>query len=524
MLYTVQDTTMTALGDAIRKQVGDKELVVERPALYCEYHFDSKDYNLAEWGNINTQWFALPLADTFGSDTLNDYYLNFLCYIDYKSTDTWTPNISVSFGYVNAGSISEDLVDFNEWVSSKQYEITVNKGVQKKVKDCDIGIKLEGSQALEPIEFSFDVKIWAIDQSTGNYIGKRMMTPAKMVDTIDTMVVMPSNRLIFTGSCADKFSGTSGWGWFPVTFNSNIKTENITDISNMFKANSQIQELNFEINGTTSSSVSMDSAFYQATNLTNCLKLNIPYRVGYMQNIFSQCWRLREIKDDDWNINNYYGHSSSSNRDGNIFYACYSLRRITEKLLKNVWNLNTSSSRSAYYYTFTNNYVLDEINKLGVSTATYTSNMFTSTFSNCSRIKDLTFDKNDDGTVKTAKWSNQSIDLSSYVGYASASGKSYITGYNSGITADTKVTDDATYQALKNDPDYWTMSVDYSRYNHDSAVNTINSLPDCSSSGGTNIIKFKGQCGALTDGGAINTLTEEEIAIASAKAWTVSLV
>jgi hypothetical protein len=45
-----------------------------------------------------------------------------------------------------------------------------------------------------------------------------------------------------------------------------------------------------------------------------------------------------------------------------------------------------------------------------------------------------------------------------------------------------------------------------------------------SASGGTNTIKFKGASGAKTDGGAINTLTEEEIAVAAAKGWTVSLV
>ena len=72
------------------------------------------------------------------------------------------------------------------------------------------------------------------------------------------------------------------------------------------------------------------------------------------------------------------------------------------------------------------------------------------------------------------------------------------------------------------------MKPDYSRYNHDSAVETINSLPDTSeylaSAGGTNTIKFKGVAGMKTDGGAINTLTEEEIAVAAAKGWTVSLV
>jgi hypothetical protein len=97
-----------------------------------------------------------------------------------------------------------------------------------------------------------------------------------------------------------------------------------------------------------------------------------------------------------------------------------------------------------------------------------------------------------------------------------------------GITEDKFVYDDLTYQALKDDPDWFTYKIAYSRYNHDSAVNTINSLPDTSAylatAGGTNTIKFRGEAGSATDGGAISTLTEEEIAVATAKGWTVTLV
>lgn len=74
--------------------------------------------------------------------------------------------------------------------------------------------------------------------------------------------------------------------------------------------------------------------------------------------------------------------------------------------------------------------------------------------------------------------------------------------------------------------DSWTTQREYSRYNHDSAVRTINSLPDTSeyleTAGGSNTICFKGDAGSLTDGGAINTLTEEEIAVAAAKGWTIT--
>ena len=155
-----------------------------------------------------------------------------------------------------------------------------------------------------------------------------------------------------------------------------------------------------------------------------------------------------------------------------------------------------------------------------------TSNMFYDTFSSGYRLKDVIFATQDDGTPYTVNWKSQTIDLGvDYIGYAYDN--STILNYNSGITADKEVIDNTTYQALKNDPDWWTKNVAYSRYNHNSAVNTINSLPDTSAflatKGGTNTIKFKGAAGSATDGGAINTLTAEEIAVATAKGWTVSL-
>ena len=89
------------------------------------------------------------------------------------------------------------------------------------------------------------------------------------------------------------------------------------------------------------------------------------------------------------------------------------------------------------------------------------------------------------------------------------------------MDASKKITDNETYIQLKDVDGAWTALTDYRLYNHDSAVRTINSLPDTSAVSG-NTIKFKGTSGAKTDGGAINTMTEEEIAVATAKGWTVT--
>ena len=123
-----------------------------------------------------------------------------------------------------------------------------------------------------------------------------------------------------------------------------------------------------------------------------------------------------------------------------------------------------------------------------------TSDQFSfNAFYNCYSLSRITFETNADGSPIVAQWKSQTLDLTSYVGYSGT-----------------------------------TTSVGDSVYNHDSAVETINSLPDTSaylaSAGGTNTIKFKGASGSATAGGAINTLTEEEIAVAAAKGWTVTLV
>ena len=162
----------------------------------------------------------------------------------------------------------------------------------------------------------------------------------------------------------------------------------------------------------------------------------------------------------------------------------------------------------------------------------------------------ITFATNN-GEPYKVNWKNQNIDLSKRIGYGeriwSISYEIYGQGYwkeKNNVFYETTDLEQAklNYNKLKSQDNWFSWSENsgtyegknvyysllFSRYNHDSAVETINSLPDTSeyltSAGGTNTIKFKGIQGALTDGGAINTLTEAEIAVATEKGWTVSMV
>lgn len=336
---------------------------------------------------------------------------------------------------------------------------------------------------------------------------------------------LPEKAFLITGDCRYRFAN-SGWDWFIENYGNRVTTSNIMGIDDMFSY-SLAEEIPFVINldGT---AMSMNNMFDHCTKLKVLPKIN--GKISSARRLFQNCYLLRHIPEDFFkNIDCSAMTTGSIYSNGilsNVFHSCYSLRAIPVIFLKN--NNPGCYSSDSYFSGFSYCYSLDELRGLPLHfTSTWTNNAFNYTFARCSRIKSLTFEM-PDGQPAVMNWKNQTIDLSQRIGYADSDGKIYITSYNSGITADKEVTDDATYQALKNNPDWFTCNIAYSRYNHDSAVETINSLPDTSAylaaNGGTNTIKFKGDAGSATDGGAINTLTEAEIAVAAAKGWTVSLV
>lgn len=338
----------------------------------------------------------------------------------------------------------------------------------------------------------------------------------------------PDKAFVISGNCEYRFAN-DGWTWFIEQYGDKITTKDISNAQNMFFSCYNLGNIPFEINMYNGSTYHPTTWMFRNCNyLESIPKINncIPYNFS---SSFYNCYRLRNFPNDfgdwfDWSYlesqtNGYVGNMSS------IFQSCYSLRSTPNDFLKH-GNPNATYSYTYFYSGFSYCASLDELVNLPIPyTATLTSNAFSNTFNSCYRLKNMTFALNN-GQPHIMNWKSQTIDLSAYVGWVID--KSNILNYNSGITADKEVTDDATYQALKNDADWFTTKVEYSRYNHDSAVATINSLPDTSaylaSAGGTNTIKFKGAAGSATDGGAISSLTPDEIAVATAKGWTITLV
>lgn len=394
----------------------------------------------------------------------------------------------------------------------------------------------------------------AIGDAIRSKTGKtELIDPANMSTEIASITTggggggIPEEALTITGDCSYRFSN-NGWNWFIEKYGDQIITKDITQGGKMFQGSDKLTNIPFNINISSgqyydnmfsdckqltyvpplkfAGNTAVNSLFYNCNKLTSIGKIsNLNFAFSGPGDMFYRCYNLRylpEFENIDYSWLNTYDYADCTG----MFNRCYSLRNIDESLLSNLYNSVTGSYYSFYQDTFSYCYVLDELKGIHPTPATITSNFFSNTFTYCSRLKNMTFETQADGTPYTVKWKAQTIDLSTCVGYIVSSND--ITGYNSGITADKQVTDDATYQALKNDPDWFTIDIAYSRYNHDSAVATINSLPDASAylatAGGTNTIKFKGASGSATDGGAINTLTEEEIAVATAKGWTVTLV
>lgn len=362
------------------------------------------------------------------------------------------------------------------------------------------------------------------------------------VKDIQTSVEMPEDILTLMGDQKYRFYN-SNWDSFIQQYGNQIITRDLLDGNGMLY-NTKLTHIPFSINFKENDSgllsgTALNNLLGNAYNLMELPEINIP-RVpssgfgGGINHCFYNCQQLRYIDLDfenmDWDTKwgpSTYGYM------GGWGYRCHSLRKIPTT----IWHkcqiktkIPTSNSYSPYYYTANQTYNLDDLCELPV-VGTYTSNCFAYAVSVCYRLKDFTFQTQNDGTAYTADWKSQTIDLRN-AGYALLNNyhtrDQYL--YNSGITIDKCIYDDTTYQALKDDPDNYVAGYStemphyYSRYDKASAIRTINSLPDVSASGGTNTITFRGEAGLKTDGGAINTMTEAEIAVATVKGWTVSFV
>lgn len=368
-----------------------------------------------------------------------------------------------------------------------------------------------------------------------------LVVPDGMVSAINSIETgggggdyFTDDDLTFTNAnCGYMFAGDK-WAAILEKEKGRIKINNPQSL-NYFLNNCTGEDYSF-ITITGTDNMGACSLSYFAYNAINLKKLptikNLYVNGNQCSSMLGFCVELTEDE-----IIKFYDNIRISNnvmQNGNLFNNLYTIRNMN-RVFPYLKKAFAEYTKFFYYYSmFSYCYSLDEIKGISVfeNNDATTSNRMGFMFNECYHVKDIEFEKNEDGTAKTAKWKSQTIDLSNYVGYSSGDLAQKISGYDScSITAADKAptTNINEFNSfIESNPNWWTDKLAYSRYNHDSAVNTINSLPDTSAylatAGGTNTIKFKGESGSATNGGAINTLTEEEIAVATAKGWTVTLV
>lgn len=310
----------------------------------------------------------------------------------------------------------------------------------------------------------------------------------------------------------------------------NITTRNLSNIEWIFAGDgssnkSLVEDLSSLTLNFSNTSVSCKGMFQKNENLKKLPKIgSVPLQITNCDSAFQGAYHLEDF--GDFGDSTKVSFAQGSYQRNGCLSALYTIRTIPNIWLKDMieTSTNTTFLFHPYYNNFVGNYNVDEYNGIGVSPLTFTSNMFNNSFTSNCCCKKLTFATNN-GIPYTAQWKSQVLNIGD-IGYV-VGGSSTENNYIIPVRGVKRVYDAASYEALKNDPDWYSLFPAYSKYNHDSAVETINSLPDTSAyiatAGGTNTITFKGQIGSATDGGAINTLTAEEIAVATNKGWTVTL-
>lgn len=242
------------------------------------------------------------------------------------------------------------------------------------------------------------------------------------------------------------------------------------------------------------------------------------YKYSYIPN-----WLFDGTLNIDWDTMRAENSTFGTVLPVNLINAKY-LR--TMPFFKEFYTTHNNSSEYYhpwYQFSIQNCFSLEEIVLPRPGSLALTSNKFSSNeFHNLNRMKSLKFDVQEDGTPYTAQWKNQTLDLTYCLGYAYTD--SVLT--NVGFSEENKITNEEQWRAYVDgtNPDAWSSLLEYATYGASAARETLASLPNTSAYG-TNIIKFKKDNASAVPGEHIETdLTEEDIAVAAAKGWTVTLV
>ena len=253
-----------------------------------------------------------------------------------------------------------------------------------------------------------------------------------------------------------------------------------------------------------------------------------------MNNAFRDC-KLIKIDNDAIPQN-----LIAEGMEGSSCSYCMWLREVPENFMANSVYISPvfpgQNMRSMCYEMYAQSFLLKQVIGapiFGQTRSTGTVNRFTSMFADNNALHRVSFYM-PNGAVGTMNATNQTIDLSAgSIGFFPNSPSASTLGYlededRANVIIISAANNNATVENMQN-LNSLAVGLEYATYNRQSAVETINSLPDTTAAiaakGGTNTIKFKSGAGSAygTDYDMSN-LSAEEIAVATAKGWTVALV
>lgn len=361
--------------------------------------------------------------------------------------------------------------------------------------------------------------IRAKKSSTDTYTPAEMATAISSIETGGGGGELTEEDLTFIGDLT-KFNYYGRMSKIIKKCGSKMKFNNVSNLESAFQGNDPLNSdySNWTIN---LSKCILTKCFMDHSSITGFPKLQ-----GTVVNLNKLFWlndSMESIPDDLFSADTEFSYKEADSDYSGIFIECNALKKLP-LWFKNMTFIvkagQLSSYSSIYYQTFYSCYKLKELTlPIIPSPANLNSNCFYNTFNNVRSMRKFVFAPPPAGN-EAVLWTKQTINLAdNNCGYSISAVQ--MTGHI--------ISDDETYNLYKNDPDAWADKLEYSFYNHDSALETIRSLPyaqyfDTPQSQLQNVIKFYGKSGEKTDGGAINTLTTAEIAIATNKGWTVSFV
>ena len=365
-LYSIKESTLTDIGDALRRRHGETEVVVITENILVPVTAISKTP-------------AATGHDSVGYVTGSRY--NAYNVVEIKPASSLKIIVtSIRDGYIDQIKMAEGIHDATTFPTStainlmskatrKEYiinsnavtiyaDLTPTNNYERGYYAEIIGLDENGNEL--PVDTFIEAEVEKEVKNT--YKSSEI---AQAIDNIDVGANIPEEAFVFTGNCQYKFNNGS-WDWFLEQYGDKITTVDITSAQYMF-ANSNIEELNFYLNFKQGANIcsymfygcrklrSIPSIDFKHNNYTDCNYLfsscEKTTEIGDVKNLypagmssfFSNCYNLRTLPNFiNLNLSRIqtYAYCSFSG----LFSGCYSLRSIPEEFLKQIYGVCTSAS------------------------------------------------------------------------------------------------------------------------------------------------------------------------------------